>query len=189
MAAQAPALFFGQILSHLISVTYQTSLTGIPPPSPHHFRSSYTVEEECWFQTCLSIHLHKTYWKITLFMLSSIQILSSLLTLLQWKKITTFWKKISWNLFAGKHLSFPVPSIHELQSMLWVILMKHDLFSGLGFNGTQLLLINVINLELYPYVKCLMIYLLTGIWFEEHSHSCFSYLNLNKSCFDKRLWI
>lgn len=70
----------------------------------------------------LFIHLQKTYWKITLFMLSFSQILSFPLTLLQWKKITTFWKKISWNLFAGKHFSFPVDMNQLHQSMLWVIL-------------------------------------------------------------------
>lgn len=42
MPAQAPALLFGQILSHLISITYKTSLTA--PPSP-----PYTVEEGMQF--------------------------------------------------------------------------------------------------------------------------------------------
>lgn len=32
MPAQAPVLLFGQILSHLLSITDQASLTGIPPP-------------------------------------------------------------------------------------------------------------------------------------------------------------
>lgn len=34
MPAQAPVLLFGQILSHLLSITDQASLTGIPLPLP-----------------------------------------------------------------------------------------------------------------------------------------------------------
>lgn len=79
--------------------------------------------------------------KSTLFMLSSTQILSSPLTLLQWKKITTFWKKILWNLFAGKCIFFPVHMNQFRQSILWIIFIKHDLFSGFGFSRT------------YPYVS------------------------------------
>lgn len=156
MLAKAPVLLFGQILSHLVSITYKTSWT--PPSSP------VLTREECSFQMFLSIHyLQIDLLKCHPFMISSIQTPSSLLTLLQWKKITTFWIKISWNLFAGKHISFCVNMNQLHQSMSWVTSAAHALFSGLGFNMPQrpkepgLSPINVVNHMLYLDVKVLVI--------------------------------